>query len=94
MVAILGALMISTLHNQHVINKIAGALNAVTILLHLKDLKGGRAIDPGDTRTLSSGKRYLHQEPSGAGTVGKRVIAMTAFASGAVVLKTSKVTTT
>ena len=86
--------MKSTLQHQYLVNIIAGPLHTVTILLHLKYLKGGRAIDPGDTRTLSTGKRDLHQKPSGAGTVGKRVITMTTFAPVVEALKTVKVTTT
>ena len=50
------------------------------------DQKEDQAIDhKGETlqETRSTGKKDLHQEPSGAGIVGKRVIDMTTFAPGA-----------
>ena len=82
--AVLGAL-ISSLQHQHMI-KITGPRLAVTILHQVRDLKGG-LIGPGVTQTLSTGKKDLHLELSGAGIVGKRVIVMTTIAPGAVVLK-------
>ena len=69
----------------HVVKIIAGPRFAVTILHPIRDLGG--PIGPGVTQTRSTGKKDLHQELSGAGIVGKRVIAMTTIAPGAVVLK-------
>ena len=72
------------------IKVIAGLLLVVTILLQLKYLEGGRAIDhKGVTlqETLFTGKKDLRREPSSAGTVGKCVIAMTTFAPGAEAFK-------
>ena len=59
----------------------------MTILLQIRDLKGGLAIDPGDTRTLTTGKKDLNLGHSGASIVGKREIAMTIIAPGVVVHK-------
>ena len=86
MVAVLGA-QVSTLQHQYVVNIIAVPRLAVTILRQTRDLKVGLVIEPGVTQTLSTGKKDLHLELSGAGIVGKRVIVMTTIAPGAVVLK-------
>ena len=71
----------------HVVKTKAGPRIAVTILHQTRDLKGGLVIEPEVTQALSTGKKDLHLELSGAGIVGKCVIAMTTFAPGAVVLK-------
>ena len=93
MVAAVGAQK-RTLQHLYVVSIVAGPRYAVTILLQVKYLKGELAIDPGDTQTLTTVKKDLHQEHSGAGIVGEHAIAMTTFAPGAVVLITIKVTTT
>ena len=83
MVAVLGA-QVSTLQHQYVVNIIAVPRLAVTILRQTRDLKVGLVIEPGVTQTLSTGKKDLHLELSGAGIVGKHVMAMTTFTPGAV----------
>ena len=70
---------------QYVVKIIAGPRFAVTILHQIRDLRG--LIGPGVTQTRSTGVKDLHLELSGAGIVGKRVIAMNTIAPGAVVLK-------
>ena len=44
-----------------------------------RDQEGVLAIEPGVTQTLFTGEKDLHLELSGAGIVGKRVIAMTSL---------------
>ena len=58
---------------------------AVTFHHPQRDQEGALAIEPGDSLTRSTGKTDLHQEHSGAGTVGGHAIGMTSTAPGAVV---------
>ena len=84
MEAALGAHQKSTFLKRHVVKK-AGLRLAVTFHHPTRDQEGVLVIEPGDTLTRSSGKRDLHQELSGAGTVGGHAIGMTSTAPGAVV---------
>ena len=69
----------------HVVKTIAGPRIAVTILHLTRDLEG--PIGLGVTQTRSTGEKDLHQEHSGADSVGKQSIAMTTTVPGAVALK-------
>ena len=62
----------------YVVKIIAGPRFAVTVLIPI----GLEA-----TQTRSTGVKDLHREPSGAGSVGKQLIAMTTTVPGAVALK-------
>ena len=81
--AVLGAPTISLL--QYVVKITAGPRIAVTIL-HLTRDPGG-PIGLGVTQTRSTGRKDLHQEHSGADSVGKQSIAMTTTVPGAAALK-------
>ena len=60
----------------------------MTILHQTRVLGGPKGL--GVTQTHSTGEKDLHQEHSGAGSVGKQSIAMTTTVPGAVALKTKK----
>ena len=85
MVAALGALLKSTFPTRNAVKIKAGLRLAVTFHHQVRDREGVLAIEPGVTQTLSTGVKDLHQELSGAGTVGDHVIGMTSTAPGAVV---------
>ena len=69
MEAALGAHQKSTFLKRHMVKQ-AGLGLAVTFHHPKRDQEGVLVKEPGDTLTLSTGKKDLHQELSGAGTVG------------------------
>ena len=68
----------------YVVKIIAGPRFAVTVL-NPRDLGGPIGLEA--TQTRSTGVKDLHREPSGAGSVGKQLIAMTTTVPGAAALK-------